>query len=199
MPDPRPPGPRFDDAALTRLRAILGNRPAIEIDAPKLKRAAVLIPLIPTGGGWSLLFSRRSKNLAAHSGQIAFPGGGVHPGEPLEAAAVREAHEEVGIASERVELIGRLDDLVTNSGFLVAPFAGVVDQRIDYVLQAAEVDYVFEVPIEALLNPDQPEVRYVPFRSKRYPAYFYRYEHHEIWGLTGRILKHFLDFVWRSV
>jgi 8-oxo-dGTP pyrophosphatase MutT (NUDIX family) len=191
--------PRFDDASLTRLRAILAARPAIEIDAPKLKRAAVLIPLIPTDAGWSLLLSRRSVNLAAHSGQIAFPGGGVEEGEPLEAAAVREAHEEVGIASERVELIGRLDDLITNSGFLVAPFAGVVDQRIDYVLQAAEVDEVFEVPIEALLKPDQPEVRYVTFGNKRYPAYYYRYERHEIWGLTGRILKHFLDFVWRAV
>ena len=191
--------PRFDDAALIRLRAILATRPAIEINAPNLKRAAVLIPLIPTDDGWSLLLSRRSVNLAAHSGQIAFPGGGVEEGEPLESAAVREAHEEVGIASERVELIGRLDDLITNSGFLVAPFAGVVDQRIDYVLQAAEVDEVFEVPMEALLKPDQPEVRYVAFRNKRYPAYYYRYGRHEIWGLTGRILKHFLDFVWRAV
>jgi 8-oxo-dGTP pyrophosphatase MutT (NUDIX family) len=184
---------------LNRLRAILGARPAVEIDAPKLKRASVLIPLIPEEAGWSLLFSRRSANLAAHSGQIAFPGGGVEEGEPLEAAAVREAHEEVGIAAERVELIGRLDDLITNSGFLVAPFVGVIDQRIDYVLQATEVDEVFEVPIEALLRPEQPEVSYVAFRSKRYPAYFYRYEQHEIWGLTGRILKHFLDFVWRAV
>jgi 8-oxo-dGTP pyrophosphatase MutT (NUDIX family) len=191
--------PCFDDAALARLRTILGSRPAIEIDAPRLRRAAVLIPLIPADSGWSLLFSRRSVNLAAHSGQIAFPGGGVERGELLEAAAVREAHEEVGIAAERVELIGRLDDLVTNSGYLVAPFAGVVDQRIDYVLQAAEVDEVFEVPIEALLRPGQPEVRYVSFRNKRYPAYYYLYEGREIWGLTGRILKHFLDFVWRSV
>ena len=193
------PGPRFDDKALTRLRAILATRPAIEIDAPSLKRASILIPLIPTGGGWSLLFSRRSKNLAAHGGQIAFPGGGVEEGERLEAAALREAYEEVGITSARMELIGRLDDLITNSGFLVAPFAGVVDRRIDYVLQASEVDEVFEVPIEALLRQEQPEVRYVAFRSKRYPAYFYRYERHEIWGLTGRILKHFLDFVWRAV
>jgi len=191
--------PRFDDAALIRLRAILAARPAIEIDAPKLKRAAVLIPLIPAEGGWCLLFSRRSANLAAHSGQIAFPGGGVETNELLEAAAVREAHEEVGIGTEHVELIGRLDDLVTNSGFLVAPFVGVIDQRIDYVLQASEVEEVFEVPIEALLMPEQPEVRYVAFRNKSYPAYFYRYERHEIWGLTGRILKHFLDFVWRSV
>jgi 8-oxo-dGTP pyrophosphatase MutT (NUDIX family) len=191
--------PRVDDAALVRLRAILAARPAIEIDAPNLKRAAVLIPIVPNAGGWSLLFSRRSVNLAAHSGQIAFPGGGVETGEPLEAAAVREAHEEVGIGADHIELIGRLDDLVTNSGFLVAPFVGIIDERVDYVLQASEVEEVFEVPIEALLNPDQPEVRYVAFRGKKYPAYFYRYERHEIWGLTGRILKHFLDFVWRSV
>jgi 8-oxo-dGTP pyrophosphatase MutT (NUDIX family) len=191
--------PRFDEAALARLRTILAARPAIEIDAPKLKRAAVLVPLIPAQEGWSLLFSRRSANLAAHSGQIAFPGGGVEAGESLEAAAVREAQEEVGIGAEHIQLIGRLDDLVTNSGFLVAPFAGIIGERIDYVLQAGEVEEVFEVPIEALLRPDQPEVRYVAFRGKSYPAYFYRYEQHEIWGLTGRILKHFLDFVWRSV
>jgi 8-oxo-dGTP pyrophosphatase MutT (NUDIX family) len=177
----------------------LSNRPAIEIDAPHLKRAAVLIPLVPHDHGWSILFSLRSLNLAAHSGQISFPGGGVETGEALEAAAIREAREEVGIATERVEVIGRLDDLITHSGFLVAPFAGVIDQRIDYVLQASEVDEVFEVPIEALLSPQQPEVRYVPFRGKQHPAYYYHYEQYEIWGLTGRILKHFLDFVWRAV
>jgi 8-oxo-dGTP pyrophosphatase MutT (NUDIX family) len=191
--------PRFDDAGLIRLGDILAARPAVEINAPKLKRAAVLIPLVPNGDGWSLLFSRRSANLAAHSGQIAFPGGGVEPRELLEDAAIREAREEVGISSDHVELIGRLDDLVTNSGFLVAPFVGVIDERVEYVLQASEVEEVFEVPIEALLTPEQPEVRYVAFRSKNYPAYFYRYERHEIWGLTGRIVKHFLDFVWRSV
>jgi len=196
-PDPRPP--RFDIEALARLRTILSTRPAIEIKAPHLKRAAVLIPLVPHDHGWCILFSLRSINLAAHSGQISFPGGGVETGEALEAAAIREAREEVGIATERVEVIGRLDDLVTHSGFLVAPFVGVIDQRIDYVLQASEVDEVFEVPIEALLSPQQPEVRYVPFRNRRYPAYFYRHNQYEIWGLTGRILKHFLDFVWRAV
>jgi 8-oxo-dGTP pyrophosphatase MutT (NUDIX family) len=196
-PDTQPP--RFDEAALIRLRAILAARPAIEIDAPTLKRAAVLVPLIPADGGWCLLFLRRSANLAAHSGQIAFPGGGVETNERLEAAAIREAHEEVGIGTERVELIGRLDDLITHTGFLVAPFVGIIDQRIDYVLQTSEVDEVFEVPIEALLTPEQPEVRYVAFGNGRYPVLFYRYDRHEIWGLTGRIVKHFLDFVWRSV
>jgi len=191
--------PRFDDAALARLRTIVAQRPAIEIDAPQFRRACVLVPIVRDADGWSILFSRRSENLAAHSGQIAFPGGGVEAGESLEAAALREADEEVGIAPRYVELIGRLDDLVTNSGFLVAPFIGVIAERIEYVLQAGEVEEVFEVPLDALLDPMLPEVRYVSFRKKRYPAYFYPYGANEIWGLTGRMLKSFLDLAWLAI
>jgi len=192
--------PTFDDAALTRLRAHLAARPAVEIEAPQYKRACVLIPLVRRNdGGWSILFQRRSDQLQAHSGQIAFPGGGVEPEESLSDAAVREAYEEVGIPPERVELIGRLDDVITNSGFLVAPFAGVIHQRVDYVLQESEVVEVFEVPIERLLDVANPEVRYVPFRNRRYPVYYYHHEAYEIWGLTGRMLKAFLDLVWVAV
>ena len=191
--------PRFDDEALGRLREMLARRPAIEIDAPQHRRACVLIPLIRDRDGWSILFSRRSDQLQAHSGQIAFPGGAVEEGETLEDAAIREAHEEVGIPGEHVELIGRLDDVITNSGFLVAPFVGVLQERIEYVLQESEVVEVFEVPIEALLDVRNPEVRYVAYRERRYPAYFYRYGAHEIWGLTGRMLKAFLDLVWQAI
>jgi 8-oxo-dGTP pyrophosphatase MutT (NUDIX family) len=189
----------FDDAALARLREILANRPAIEIHAPQHRRACVLIPLIRRNGGWSILFTRRSENLAAHSGQIAFPGGSVEGEESLESAALREAEEEVGIPRQHVELIGRLDDVITHSGFLVAPFAGVVHEPFEYVMQEAEVVEVFEVPVEALLDVRNPEVRYVPFRKKQFPAYFYHHGHYEIWGLTGRMLKAFLDVVWQAM
>ncbi len=190
---------RFTDASLDRLREILARRPAIETTAPEYRRACVLVPIVRVHDAWSILFSRRSANLAAHSGQIAFPGGAVEQGESLEHAAIREAEEEVGIHRGAVELIGRLDDLVTNSGFLVAPFVGVIRERIDYVLQEAEVTEVFEVPIEALLDIAQPEVRFVTFRDRKYPAYFYRYGDYEIWGLTGRMLKAFLDLVWQAI
>lgn len=185
---------------LVRLREILGNRPAIEIDAPQHRRACVLILLVrATSGEWSILFTRRSENLAAHSGQIAFPGGTVEAGETLEQAAIREAEEEVGIPQRDVEIIGRLDDVITHSGFLVAPFVGIVHEPVAYVMQESEVVEIFEVPVEALLDVRNPEVRYVPFRNKQYPAYFYRHGDYEIWGLTGRMLKAFLDLVWQAV
>jgi len=189
----------FDDAALGRLRTRLTSNRPIGIDAPQFRRACVLIPVIRDGASWSILFTKRAENLAAHSGQIAFPGGAVEEGESLEDAAIREAEEEVGIHRGAVELIGRLDDVITNSGYLVAPFVGLIHEPIQYVMQESEVVEVFEVPIDALRHPSQPEVRYVPFRNKRYPAYYYLYEQYEIWGLTGRMLKAFLDLVWQSV
>jgi 8-oxo-dGTP pyrophosphatase MutT (NUDIX family) len=190
----------FDDAALERLKQMLAERVSIAIDAPNLKRACVLIPLIRDGESWSLLFTKRAENLAAHSGQISFPGGGVEVGESLQDAAIREAQEEVGIPPDAVELIGRMDDLVTNvSGFLVTPFVGVIHEPIEYVMQESEVSEIFEVPIDALLDPAKPEVRYVPFRDRQHPAYFYPYQQYEIWGLTGRMLKTFLDMVWLAI
>jgi len=190
---------RFDDRALARLRELIAARPAIEIDAPQFRRAAVLIPLIAGADGWSLLFTRRAENMAAHSGQIAFPGGGVEGSELFEDAARREAQEEVGIPARHVEIFGRLDDLITNSGFLVAPFAAVVHERSDYVMQESEVVEIFEVPVDALLAEHNPEVRYVSFRNRRCPAYFYHHGRYEIWGLTGRMLKAFLDLVWQAI
>jgi 8-oxo-dGTP pyrophosphatase MutT (NUDIX family) len=185
----------FDTHAIARLRRELKTRPADRIELPILKRAAVMIPLIPVDGGWQLLFSRRSPELAVHSGQISFPGGGVSKGESDADAAVREMEEEVGVDRSLVEVIGRLDDVVTRSGFIVAPFVGILATRPEYVLQETEVDEIFEVPIETLLDEGNPEIRQVDFKGRKYPAYFYRTDQMEIWGLTGRILKAFLDVV----
>jgi len=190
---------RFGPESLERLRQLLRERPAIEIVAPQHRRAAVLVPLIREADNWSILFSRRADTLSAHGGQVAFPGGVVEDQEALQGAALREAEEEVGIPRGEVELIGRLDDVITNSGFLVAPFVGIVGPAVSYVIQESEVAEVFEVPLEALMAIDNPEVRYVPFRGKDYPAYFYHYRQYEIWGLTGRMLKAFLDLVWVSL
>lgn len=186
---------RFDETALARLEELLAARAADELEMPHLRRACVTIPLVSTAAGWSLVFMRRSEAMRVHRGQIAFPGGGAESGESLADAALRELEEEVGIAAPTVRLIGRLDDVVTRTGFVVAPFVGVVSGSAPYQLAAAEVTEVFEVPLAVLLASGNPEVRYLDYAGDHYPVYFYKHEEREIWGLTGRILKSFLDLV----
>jgi 8-oxo-dGTP pyrophosphatase MutT (NUDIX family) len=186
---------RFDSHALGSLRRLLARRPAEEFDIKWLKRACVMIPLVPVDGRWHLLFSRRSPELTVHSGQISFPGGGAHRGEALDCAALREMQEEVGVDPSIVDVIGRLDDVITRTGFLVAPFVGVLATRPDYVLQESEVDEIFEVPVDQLLREGTPEIRYVDYKGGQYPVYVYPTRFMNIWGLTGRILKGFVDVV----
>lgn len=128
-----------------------------------------------------------------HKGQIAFPGGAADEGEQLEAAAVREMEEEVGVPAAGVRLIGRLDDLVTRTGFIVSPFVARVDPPAEYILQEREVVEAFEVPVDELLAARNPEVRFLEYQGGRYPSLFYTWSGFEIWGLTGRMLKAFLD------
>jgi len=185
----------FDSKAVGALRRLLARRPAEEFDIRWLRRACVMIPLVPVNGRWHLLFSRRSPELTVHSGQISFPGGGAHDEESLAGAALREMQEEVGVDPTIVEVIGRLDDVITRTGFLVAPFVGVLATRPDYVLQESEVDEVYEVPVDQLLREGMPEIRYVDYKGGRYPVYVYPTSFMNIWGLTGRILKGFIDVV----
>jgi 8-oxo-dGTP pyrophosphatase MutT (NUDIX family) len=187
--------PPFDDATLARLRALLARRTACEIAPGELRRACVLIPLVKVEGEWGILFSHRSPDLPIHSGQISFPGGSAEPGEQLEQAALRETEEEIGIPTEAVALIGRMDDVITRTGFVVAPFVGVVERRIEYVLQQSEVTHVYEVPLGVLLDRHNPEIRHLRYRDQTYPSYFYKHPPIEIWGLTAMMLKRFLDVV----
>jgi 8-oxo-dGTP pyrophosphatase MutT (NUDIX family) len=182
-----------DRETLQRLAARLQSRPAGEIRPDRHRRACIIAPFVETPRGWGLLFCRRSEDLRTHSGQMAFPGGAWHEGESLIGAATRETEEEVGVPADAIEIIGRLDDLVTISNYIVAPFVGVIPPGFDYVLQESEVKEVYEVPLEALLRPENPEIRYVEYKGRRYPSYFYHHDGPVIWGLTGRMTKALLD------
>jgi 8-oxo-dGTP pyrophosphatase MutT (NUDIX family) len=181
------------DSAIEGLRARLSKRRAAAIELASLRPAAVVAPLVRSDDGWSLLFCLRALDLSAHGGQISFPGGAIEPGETLEDAARRETWEEIGIPPDSVELIGRLDDLVTISGYVAAPFVGIIPERFEYILQEREVDRVFEVPLDALLEESQPRVRYVGFEGRDYPTYSYVHGEADIWGLTARMVKQLTD------
>ncbi len=154
-----------------------------------LTPAAVLVPIVEREGGLTLLFTRRSDHLHHHPGQISFPGGRLDPGDASpEAAALREAEEEVGLGSTDVRLLGRLDTYVTRTGFEVVPVVGLVQARFAVAADAFEVAEVFEVPLGFFLDPANCRTQARLFEGKERRFYVYTYQAHNIWGATAGML-----------
>jgi 8-oxo-dGTP pyrophosphatase MutT (NUDIX family) len=113
----------------------------------------VLVPLVRRGQQLSVLLTHRARHLHAHAGQISFPGGRIEPYDrgPVE-AALREASEEIGLATERIELLGTLAKYLTITRFEVTPVAGMIEAPIELRLDASEVEDAFEVPLSFLMD-----------------------------------------------
>ena len=116
--------------------------------APRpLRPAAVLIPLLRQAGEWRLLYTRRVDGLPEHSGQVAFPGGRVDPGDPTpEAAALREAEEEIGLNPANVRILGRLGEYPTITAYCITPVVAAIDWPVPLHLQACEVSRFSTIP-----------------------------------------------------
>jgi len=151
--------------------------------------AAVLVPIVDHPSGLTVIFTRRTAHLKAHSGQVSFPGGRAEPEDPTpEFTALREAQEEIGLAAERVEVLARLPDYHTRTGFRVTPVVALVTAPVELVPDPREVEEVFEVPLAFLLDPanHRRETRELQGRSVGY--YVMRYGTHTIWGATAGML-----------
>ena len=166
-----------------------GDDGAEERHAAGVTAAAVLVPVIDYPGGPTVLFTRRTAQLKKHSGQISFPGGRVEPSDPgREFTALREAHEEIGLPPDKVEVIAVLPEYFTRTGFRVTPVVGVVNPPLELVPDAREVDEVFEVPLAFLL--DQTNHRRASRVIGGRTAHFYEIEHDGriIWGATAGMI-----------
>jgi len=164
-------------------------------DKPKDKSvAAVLVPLFEREEQLHVLYTRRSDRLLSHQGQVAFPGGKVDLADAdLVATALREAHEEIGLHPQTVEIIGSLTTMGTMaSGYSVAPFVGVIHEPIKLRPNPREVAEIFSVPLN-VLSDQRFRGSYKWQSGGTYPAILYADQ--TIWGLTLRITLSLLELL----
>ena len=163
------------------------------LDATATIPAAVLVPFV-LGTAPGVLLTRRTAHLTTHAGQVSFPGGRIDPQDAdAEAAALREAQEEIGLNPARVELAGRLPDYVTATGYRITPVLGLLSPGValDGLGLAAsphEVDLVFELPLAVLLDPTAPQRKSREWRGRMREYWEWPHPEHHIWGATAAIL-----------
>lgn len=156
--------------------------------AGPLREAAVLVPIVWHDAAPSILLTLRAANLAAHAGQVAFPGGRIEPGESAEDAALREAAEEVGLDPSLPELAGRLPQHLTGTGYRVTPIVAVVPPPLTLTPDPGEVAAIFELPLATVLDPTAPERRRAEFRGRMREFWVWPHPEHLIWGATAAML-----------
>ena len=179
-----------DTAPPEAVAALATSDDAHDLITGPLRPAAVLVPIIH-GDAPGILLTQRAAHLNAHAGQVSFPGGRIEPGDASpEAAALREAEEEIGLAPGHVELAGRLPDYVTGTGFLITPVLGLLPDGLVLTPSPDEVAEIFMLPLSTLLDPDAPERRTRMFRGRERHFWVWPHEHHYIWGATAAILVH---------
>lgn len=165
----------------------------LPVDLPE---AAVLMPFVDQPDP-ELILTVRAQGMPTHAGEVAFPGGKRDPGDrDLLHTALRESHEEVGLAQREVEVIGQLSPLASRFGMKVTPFVGVVRAGVDLTPEPGEIETIFQVPLSFFLE-EEPELSPpIDFYGRRLCMPSYSYEDKRIWGLTAFMILDLINHVY---
>ncbi len=154
-----------------------------------LTPASVLVPIVARSAELTVLLTERTAHLKDHSGQVSFPGGRCEARDASpEATALRETQEEIGLHPRHVELLGRLPEYRTGTGFRVTPVVGVVSPPFELRRDRHEVERVFEVPMSFLLDPANHQRQSRQWRGETRWFFVMTYQEHTIWGATAGML-----------
>lgn len=160
-------------------------------------QAAVLFPLVQRPSGLHVLFTRRASHLYDHAGQISFPGGRIEPEDrDAVAAALRETHEEIGVAPEYIQLIGTQPGFLTSTGFTMKPVIGLIRPGFTIVPDTTEVAEVFEVPLSVLMDTSLHRLHQANLPDGGHRFYFsLTWKSYFIWGATAALIRNFYHFL----
>ncbi len=154
-----------------------------------MREASVLVPVVRRQDGPTVLFTRRAEHLRRHAGQISFPGGAVESQDTdATAAALRETHEETGIAPRHVKVSGWLEPYLTLTGFCVTPVVGLVEEGFELRPDPTEVAGIFEMPLEYALDQGNRSIETRTYGGREFSFYRIEYGPHVIWGATAGML-----------
>ncbi len=169
------------------------------VDVHSLRPAAALLLIYQHAGTWHVPLTVRGSSLRHHTGQVSLPGGRLDHGETVEEAALREAHEEIGVIPADVEVLGRLTPIaVYVSDHLLHPVVGFSEGRPTFTLAEHEVQRLIEVPIAILREPErvswEERTRILPPQGVMNAPYFDVLDE-RVWGATAMVLAEFVALV----
>lgn len=157
---------------------------------PSARAAAVLVPIVDRGDHASVILTTRSSALRKHAGQIAFPGGSIDAGDASpEAAALRETLEEIGLAADYIETLGRLPRYATTTGFKITPVLAIVRPGFSLAPNPDEVADVFEVPLDFLMDAANHISESRVWQGSERHYYVMPFGTRHIWGVTAGIIR----------
>lgn len=169
-------------------------------DRGTLTPASVLVLLVDRPEGATVLLTQRTLHLAHHPGQISFPGGRQEPDDhgDVVRCALRETEEETGLPASAVDVLGRLDDYTTGTGFGITPVVGAISPPLRLAPDPFEVAEIFEVPLAFVLDPDNHKLHRVVVAGRHRPFWALDWDKKIIWGATAGILVNLSEVLGRT-